>query len=133
VGVLARDDRLVERCKKAGMSNLILRIRELERLSVGDGVPLMRRSVADFLRLTVAHNLLHPVLSVTEGGALRAVWTGDGWQVGLHFLGGGEVNFVIANSVGGISDQNYGKSALRPIRNYLLAIGIWKCMGKLSA
>lgn len=110
------------------MHDLVARIGELEHLSAEDGVSVSRASVADFLCLTVAHRLSRPALSITDGGTLRAVWKGDEWQVGLHFLGAGQLNFVVTNSVGGESGQNYGRSAVGPMRRYLKTVGIWSHM-----
>lgn len=110
------------------MHDLVSRIAELERLSVEDGVSVSRSSVADFLCLTVAHRLSRPALSVTDGGTLRAVWKGEAWQAGLHFLGAGQLNFVVTNSVYGEGGRNYGRSAVGPMRRYLKVVGIWPHM-----
>lgn len=110
------------------MHDLVSRIGELERLSAEDGVRVSRASAADFLCLAVAHRLARPALSVTDGGTFRAVWKGEEWQAGLHFLGGGQINFVVTNSVGGKVDRNYGRSAMGPIRRYLKAVGVWHRM-----
>ncbi|MBY3433848.1 hypothetical protein HFN89_06765 [Rhizobium laguerreae] len=82
------------------------------------------KSAADLAALVVGQRLGRPMLSLTDEGTFRGVWKGDGWQVALHFLGGARVNFVIAHSLGGVPDANYGSSTLDSIKLYLRVLGL---------
>ncbi len=78
-------------------SSLRKRLSDLENIAVSDGITLSRDSEADltnFLRTAVPKQ--RPSLFLLENGNFRAVWKGNaGEQVGLQFLGKGEVQFVI--------------------------------------
>ncbi|MCS4088946.1 hypothetical protein [Rhizobium sp. BK176] len=111
-----------------GRQDLVDRITELGQDAKEEEVEPSGRSAADLASLVVGQRLVRPMLSMTDGGTYRAMWKGEGWQAAIHFLGDARVNFVVAHSVGGKLDRNYGSSAIGPIKRYLKALKLWEKM-----
>jgi hypothetical protein len=95
------------------------RIRELEKiLKEEDGSSLSQNSVDEFYTfMELAGATRRPRIFVPGNGNLQAVWKDDETnQVGVHFLGNGEVHFVLSHSYPeGPSMSSIGVDRLRDI------------------
>ncbi len=74
-----------------------LRIDELRTYAAEEGFTISQASEADFWKFMKSAGFTRRAgLVAMDNGDLRAVWDGDGEDhLGLHFLGGGSITFVI--------------------------------------
>jgi hypothetical protein len=77
--------------------DLAKRVQSLKIEAELDGVPFSLASYADFLSfLTETQPRSRPSLFLNDNGNLRVLWRNDAReQIGLQFLGGGNIQFVI--------------------------------------
>jgi hypothetical protein len=83
--------------KPASMSEMQARIAALKAAARDEGGPYNEASERDFASFVGAHSALRrPNLYLLDNGNLRAVWkNAAGQHLGLQFLGGGQVQFVV--------------------------------------
>lgn len=73
------------------------RLEELEMLGREDDLHMSLNSLSDFIRFLKEHDpSVHPFLSMVLSGNIRALWEHeDGRQIGLQFLGGDRIQYVV--------------------------------------
>jgi len=114
--------RRVQRSQEAKrtLAAILRRASELIRIGRDEGYEISQPSLADLFRFVRSNNIAsRPYIVLVESGNFRAVWKdADGRQVGLQFLGSGEVQFVF---LGRPSAGGFARSAGRDT-----FAGIWR-------
>ena len=97
--------------------DLTRRIQSLMIEAELDGVPFSLASLADFLNfITEMQPRSRPALFLNDNGNLRALWRNDACgQIGIQFLGGGEIQCVILRR----HNKRVRKEALRGLFSQL--------------
>lgn len=73
------------------------RLEELEMLGTEEDLSMSKNSLDDFIRFLKEYDpTVHPFLSMVLSGNIRVLWDhDDGRQIGLQFLGGGRIQYVV--------------------------------------
>lgn len=95
-----------------------------------DGVEPLTQSLLDFFRFLVANRVnVRPALSMTDAGAIRAVWkNSDKEQVALHFKGEDVVNYVIFHLNDKVMLRDFAQELTNKIPVILTEKDLWRLL-----